>query len=143
MFDYLTHTLYYTHNGDASTQKSVKYVTEQHYQLLSLYSIGDRWTAVAQTVISPSPSRPGFNPRPVHVEFVVDKVTLGHIFLEVLESSRVTIIHQCCTINCKKMESITCHILAFQDLPFCACCKITIFFTVSPCILVHWMLYTN
>jgi hypothetical protein len=25
--------------------------------------------------------RPGFNPRPVHVEFVVDKVALGQVFV--------------------------------------------------------------
>jgi len=25
--------------------------------------------------------RPGFNPRPVHVEFVIDRVALGQVFL--------------------------------------------------------------
>jgi len=28
--------------------------------------------------------RPGFNPRPIHVRFVVDKVALGQVFLQVL-----------------------------------------------------------
>jgi hypothetical protein len=34
-----------------------------------------------------SPGRPGFNPRPLHVEFVVDKVALGPDFLRVCRFS--------------------------------------------------------
>ena len=34
--------------------------------------------------------RPGFDPRPVHARFVVDKVTLGQDFLRVLRVSPVT-----------------------------------------------------
>jgi hypothetical protein len=30
------------------------------------------------------PRRPGFTPRPIHVGFVVDKVALGQVFLQVL-----------------------------------------------------------
>jgi hypothetical protein len=36
--------------------------------------------------------RPGFNPKSVHVEFVVDKVTLRQAFLRVLWFSTVTIL---------------------------------------------------
>jgi hypothetical protein len=59
---------------------------------------------VAQTVTSLSPLKPGFNPRPVHVELAVNKVALGHVFLEVLWFSCVTIIHQCCIINCEQCK---------------------------------------
>ena len=59
---------------------------------------------MAQTVTSLSPSRPGFNPRPFQVEFAVEEVALGHVFLEVFWCSPVTIIHQCCVINCKKCK---------------------------------------
>jgi hypothetical protein len=34
-----------------------------------------------------SSGRPGFNPRPLHVEFVVDKVALGPDFLRVFRFS--------------------------------------------------------
>jgi len=34
-----------------------------------------------------SPGRPGFNPGPLHVEFVVDKVALGPDFLRVFRFS--------------------------------------------------------
>jgi hypothetical protein len=36
--------------------------------------------------------RPGFNPRPTHVEFVVDKVALGQVFPQVLRFSPVNFI---------------------------------------------------
>jgi hypothetical protein len=39
-----------------------------------------------------SPQRPGFNPGSVHVEFVVDKVALGQVFLRVLRFSPVSFI---------------------------------------------------
>ena len=38
--------------------------------------------------------RPGFDPRPVHVRFVVDKVALGQAFLRVLRFIHVRIIPQ-------------------------------------------------
>jgi hypothetical protein len=38
------------------------------------------------------PRRPGFDPGSVHVGFVVDKVTLGQVFLRVLRLSRVNFI---------------------------------------------------
>jgi len=38
------------------------------------------------------PYRPRFNPRPVHVGFVVDKVTLGQVFLQVLQVFPVSVI---------------------------------------------------
>jgi hypothetical protein len=38
------------------------------------------------------PWRPGFNHRSVHVGFVVDKVTLGQVFLQVLRFSPVNFI---------------------------------------------------
>jgi len=38
-----------------------------------------------QLVTSPSPWRTWFHPRPVHVEFVVDKVVVGQVFLGVLK----------------------------------------------------------
>jgi hypothetical protein len=34
----------------------------------------------------------GFNPRPVHVGFVVDKVAMGQVFLQVLRYSPVSIV---------------------------------------------------
>jgi hypothetical protein len=39
-----------------------------------------------------SPRRPGFDPRSVHMGFVVDKVALGLVFLPVLQFSPVSII---------------------------------------------------
>jgi hypothetical protein len=39
-----------------------------------------------------SPRRPGFRPGSVHVGFVVDKVTLGQVFLRVLRFSPVNFI---------------------------------------------------
>jgi hypothetical protein len=39
-----------------------------------------------------SPRRPGFAPGSIHVGFVVDKVTLGQVFLRVLRFSPVNII---------------------------------------------------
>jgi hypothetical protein len=39
-----------------------------------------------------SPSRPGFDPRPVCVRFVVDNEALGQVFLPVLQFSPVSII---------------------------------------------------
>jgi len=38
-----------------------------------------------------SPQGPGFDPRPVHVTFVVDKVALGQLYLPVLRLSPVRI----------------------------------------------------
>jgi hypothetical protein len=38
-----------------------------------------------------SPRRPGFNPGPVHVGFMVDKVALGQVFLRVLRLSPVNL----------------------------------------------------
>jgi hypothetical protein len=38
-----------------------------------------------QLVTSLSPRRTRFDPRPVHVEFVVDKVVVGQVFLSVLK----------------------------------------------------------
>lgn len=38
-----------------------------------------------QLVTSLSPWRTRFDPRPVHVEFVVDKVVVGQVFLSVLK----------------------------------------------------------
>ena len=39
-----------------------------------------------------SPRKPGLDPGLVHVRFVVDKVTLGHVFLRLLRFSPVSII---------------------------------------------------
>jgi len=38
--------------------------------------------------------RPRFSPRPVHVGFVMDRVALGHVFLQVLQFSLFSIILQ-------------------------------------------------
>jgi hypothetical protein len=39
-----------------------------------------------------SPCRPVFDPRPINVRFVVDKITMGQVFLQVLRFSPVSII---------------------------------------------------
>jgi hypothetical protein len=39
-----------------------------------------------------SPRRPGFDPGSVHVGFVVDKVALGQVFLQVLRFSPINFI---------------------------------------------------
>ena len=39
-----------------------------------------------------SPRRPVFNPRPVDVRFVMDKMTMGQVLLQVLRFSPVSII---------------------------------------------------
>ena len=44
-------------------------------------------TVMVEAVFS-NQQRPRFNPRPVYVEFVVDGVALGQIFLWVRQSSR-------------------------------------------------------
>jgi len=51
-----------------------------------------------------SPQRLGFDPRPVHVVFVVDKVTLGHDLCQVHQFSSVTI-----TLPMFRTCSFTCH----------------------------------
>jgi branched-subunit amino acid transport protein len=43
--------------------------------------------------------RTGFDPRPVHVRFVVDKVALGQTFLRVLRFIHVSIIPQLLQTN--------------------------------------------
>jgi hypothetical protein len=43
-------------------------------------------------VVSLSPNRPGFAPGSVHVGFVVDRVALGQVLLQVLRFSLVSII---------------------------------------------------
>jgi hypothetical protein len=48
--------------------------------------------AMAQAVSCLSPRSPGFAPGSVHVGFVVDKVTLGQVFLLVLRFFTVSII---------------------------------------------------
>jgi hypothetical protein len=45
-----------------------------------------------QLVAGLSPRRPGLDPGSVHVGFVVDKVTLGQVFLRVLRFSPVSFI---------------------------------------------------
>jgi hypothetical protein len=49
-----------------------------------------RW--LRRLIAGISPTRPGFNPRPVHVRFVVDELTLRQVFLPVLWFSPVSII---------------------------------------------------
>jgi hypothetical protein len=39
-----------------------------------------------------SPRKPGFDPRSVHVRFVMDKVALGQVFLPVLRFPPVSVI---------------------------------------------------
>lgn len=46
-------------------------------------------------VSSSSLYRPGFSPRPIHVEFVVDKKVLGHISLWILQFSPILPSHWC------------------------------------------------
>lgn len=43
----------------------------------------------------PLSQRPGFNPRPIHVRFIVDKVALGQVFLRVLRFPLSVPFHQC------------------------------------------------
>jgi hypothetical protein len=55
------------------------------------YVVGLIAHAIAQ-VADLSPRRPGFMPMSVHVRFVMDKVSLGQVFLLVLRCFPVTII---------------------------------------------------
>jgi hypothetical protein len=43
-------------------------------------------------VASLSPRRPGFDSRPIHVRFVIDRVALGQVFLRILQFLSVSII---------------------------------------------------
>jgi hypothetical protein len=45
-----------------------------------------------QLLASLSSERPGFNPRSVHVEFAVDEVEIGKVFLQVLQFSSASAI---------------------------------------------------
>jgi hypothetical protein len=55
-----------------------------------------RWAVawLRQLVVGLSQRRPGFDPRPDHVTSVVDKITLGHVFLRVLRFSPFNITPQ-------------------------------------------------
>jgi hypothetical protein len=44
-----------------------------------------------QLVAGLSPQKPGFDPRPVHMKFIVDRVALGQAILQVLQFSPVSI----------------------------------------------------
>jgi hypothetical protein len=45
-----------------------------------------------QLIVGLSPWKPRFTPRSVHVGFVIDKVTLGCVFLQVFQFSPIGII---------------------------------------------------
>jgi hypothetical protein len=55
-----------------------------------MYQIAVPW--LRRLAAGLSPRRPGFDPRSVHVGFVVDKVVLGQVFLRVLRFSPVSFI---------------------------------------------------
>jgi hypothetical protein len=54
----------------------------------------------SQSLTGFSPRRSGFAPRAVHVEFVVDKVVLGQVFMQVLQFSLVNIIPPMLHVSC-------------------------------------------
>jgi hypothetical protein len=62
--------------------------------------------AMAQAVSRrPLTAGPGFDPRPVHVGFVVDKVALGQVFPRVLRFSPSISFHECFITRKTKNES--------------------------------------
>jgi hypothetical protein len=61
---------------------------KQNYKVVFFYNGATLYTSftfavpwLRRLVTSPSPQRPRFMPRSVHVGFVVDKVALGQVFL--------------------------------------------------------------
>ena len=76
------------------TNKSVQYVICLKQDRKDMYNLTLRQgCAMAQAVVSGlSPRKPWFNTRPVHMGFVVDKMAVGYIFLQILWSSLVGII---------------------------------------------------
>jgi hypothetical protein len=60
-------------------------VTGHHKPLLSATVIYQAMPLLRQLVTSLSPQGPGFNPRSVHVGFLVERVTMGQVFVPVLQ----------------------------------------------------------
>jgi hypothetical protein len=58
--------------------------------IVSVFTVAVPW--LRRLVAGFSPRRSGFDPGSVHVEFVVDKVALGQVFLRVLRFSPVNFI---------------------------------------------------
>ena len=57
---------------------------------------GQSWIVIMINVLS---RRPGFDPRPVHVRFVLSRVALWQVFLPVLRFSLSVSFHQCSTFT--------------------------------------------
>jgi hypothetical protein len=55
-----------------------------------IYSRAGNWTQVRPDCSLQSTQSPGFNPRTVHVSFVVDKLALGLFYLQILWFSPVS-----------------------------------------------------
>jgi hypothetical protein len=77
-----------------------------------------------QLVTGFSPQKPGFKPGSVHVGFVVEKVALGQVFLQVLWFSPVSIIPP---LLSKLISSVRFQVLTAASV------KLRIFWDVLPC----------
>jgi len=65
--------------------KAQNRMTDHHEPLLSATVIYQTVPWLRQLFASLSPWRPGFNPRSVQVGFLVERVTLGQVFVPVLQ----------------------------------------------------------
>ena len=65
--------------------KAQNRMTDHHKPLLSATVIYQTVPWLRQLFASLSPWRPGFNPRSVQVGFLVERVTLGQVFVPVLQ----------------------------------------------------------
>ena len=74
----------------SSKNKAVNFYVQTSQRIQQSYIISV--PQLRQLVISLSPKRPWFDPTLIHAEFVVDKVTMGQVFLRVLRAFPVTII---------------------------------------------------
>jgi hypothetical protein len=81
-----------------------------YYLCNSNFTMAVPW--LRRLVVGLSPRRPGFDPGPVHVKFVVDKVTLGQVLPRVLRFSPVSFIPPVlhCTEKLKKTGNLSLHL---------------------------------
>jgi hypothetical protein len=64
-----------------------------------------------------SPRRPRFDPRSVHVGFMVDKVALGQVFLRVFRFSRVNFIPPVLHYKEKRKKKLIIFVTGFHNKP--------------------------
>lgn len=67
----------------------------QGFLRLALISFSHATPRLRQLITSPSLQVSRFSPKTIHVGFVVDKVALGEVILQVLGSALVISVHQC------------------------------------------------